>query len=334
MCSSMDVLPPLTAQFLDAVGTGTGIGGGGGKNYAAFDDEEDDKSPGMNSNNNNGQQVLVGLTASFTNSVSFHNDLREEDDEAVKNSRCFVRDPWSNVTAGTSMMMSNNVGLFGGDATNNSILKGISSSPSNNTMNTLSLSASTPTVPSLVRHRHHHHHHHQSLLSFVEPPPTADATTTPGTPPSPFPLTSSPSPSPSPSQQVLQVTSRDIPAFIFVPVQSMDSSSPNLHLASGSCGLSPSKLMMSRFHYNDDINSHEQNSCHIHAMDENSNVDAVTTNSSAAAVVVVQEDDVSLLADNPDEDDQDILPRSTCDVLANTGIFDEIADGDGHGDIY
>jgi len=327
MCSSTDVLPPLTAQFLDAVGTGTGIGGGGGKNYAAFDDEEDDKSPGMNSNNNNGQQVLVGLTASFTNSVSFHNDHQEKEDEALRHARCFVPDPWSNVTAGPSMMMSYNIGLFGGDATNNSNLKGISSSPSNNTMNTLSLSASTPTVPSLARHRHPH----QSLLSFVDPP-TADATTNPGTPPSPFPLTSSPSPSPSPSQQVLQVTSRDIPAFIFVPVQSVDIISRNLHLASDSCGSSPSKLMMSRFHYNDDSSSHKHNHCHIHAMDENSNVDPITTTNTSAAVavaVVVQEDDVSLLADNPDEDDQDILPRSTCDVLANTGIFDEIMDGDG-----
>jgi hypothetical protein len=48
--------------------------------------------------------------------------------------------------------------------------------------------------------------------------------------------------------------------------------------------------------------------------------------------VVIQEDDVSLLADNPDDDDHDILPRSTCDVLAHTGIFDEMVDLDDNDD--
>ena len=319
----MEALPPfLTAQFLDTVATG---GMHEGKALAIDDDN--------NNNNNKGQQVLVGLTASFINRDSFHNDYREEaeevvvveEDGAMKKSRLFGPDPWRKVDAGPSTMISNNIGLFGGAATNNSILKGISSSPSNNTMNTLSLSASTPTVPSLVRHGHHHHHH-QSLLSFVEPP-----SATPGTLPSPFPLTLSP----SPCQLVVPATTCDIPAFIFVPVQGMDRISRHLQLGSsyhdpssiGSSGTSPSsKLTRSRFPYNDDDDD-DDGHCHIHTIDDDSDIDAVTT--SAAVGIIVQED-VLLLADNPDEDDQDILPRSTCDVLANTGLFDEMAaDGDG-----
>ena len=332
MCSSMDVLPPfLTAQFLDAVASG------GTHEDEALGIDIINNSSNIN---NNGKQVIVGLTASFTNRDSFHNGHREEvvveeEDGAMKNSRLFVPDPWSSVGAGSSTMISNNIGLFGGGATNNSILKGISSSPSNNTMNTLALSASTPTVPSLVRHGHHHHH--QSLLSFVEPP-----TATHGTLQSPFPLTLSS----SQCQLVVPATTSDIPAFIFVPVQSMDRSSRHLQLGRSHSDPSPrgtsvsslsSKQTRSRFHYNDD-DGHR----HIHTFDGDSDVDAMT--SSAAVGVIVQEDDVSLLADNPDEDDQAILPRSTCDVLANTGIFDEMAtaaadgydddDDDGRGDYH
>jgi hypothetical protein len=49
-----------------------------------------------------------------------------------------------------------------------------------------------------------------------------------------------------------------------------------------------------------------------------------TTNKNVHTIVLVDDenDDVSVLADNPDDDDVDVLPHSTYDVLAN--IFDQI----------